>query len=268
MSDPMSALELDAEAARRTIVESVRSKLEDAGLSRAVIGLSGGIDSSLTCFLTVEALGRENVLGLLLPYRTSQPDSESDARTVIDALSITSREVDITPMVDPLFDLFPQMSRQRRGNIMSRERMIILYDQSEDFGGLVIGTSNRTEFLLGYFTLYGDAAAAIRPLGNLYKAQVRQLSHAVGVPARIIEKAPSADLWADQTDEGELGFSYNEADQVLFLLTEKGLSEQEIVAAGFDSDVVHLIVGQMCKTAFKREPIPMADVHHCYLSEL
>ena len=161
MPDPMSALELDVEAARRTIVESIRLKLREAGLSRAVIGLSGGVDSSLACFLTVEALGRENVLGLLLPYRTSQPESESDARAVIDALSIASSKVDITPMVEPLFDLFPQMSRQRRGNIMSRERMIVLYDRSEDYGGLVIGTSNRTEFLLGYFTLYGDAAAAI-----------------------------------------------------------------------------------------------------------
>ena len=268
MTESIRELALDAEAACSTIVDFIRSQLKAAGFSRAVLGLSGGIDSSLACFLTVEALGRENVLGLLLPYRTSQPESEADARTVIDTLDIASRKIDITPMVEPLTNLFPDMSIRRRGNIMSRERMIILYDQSEEFGGLVIGTSNKTESLLGYFTLHGDAAAAIRPLANLYKAQVRQLARAVGIPSEIIDKPPSADLWAGQTDEGELGITYTEADQVLFLLVEKGISEDEVVASGLDADLVRRVATQMWRTEFKRRPIPTASVRDCYVTKL
>jgi len=265
MPNLMSALELDTEAARGAIVEFIRAYLKDAGYSRAVIGLSGGVDSSLACYLTAEALGPENVLGLLMPYRTSNPKSEADARLVIDALGIVSRKIEITPMVEPLINLYPNMSARRRGNIMARERMIVLYDQSEEFHGLVIGTSNKTEILLGYFTLYGDAAAAIRPLGGMYKAQVRQLARAMGVPSHIVEKPPSADLWAGQTDEDELGFTYEEADQVLFLLSEKGYSEPQIVASGLDADVVRRVIRQMHRTEFKRRPIPVADIRHCYL---
>src|SRR5690606_26315303 len=211
-------LTINTDLARQILTGFIHSEITRVGLSRAVIGLSGGLDSALSCFLAVEALGPENVLAVRMPYRTSSPQSLEHAQLVIDQLGVQSITVDITPMVEPLFERFPDVSPHRRGNVMARERMIILYDQSEAFGGLVVGTGNKTEILLGYTTLYGDSASALNPLGDLYKTQVRQLARAVGVPEVIIEKAPSADLIIGQTDEGDLGYTYAEVDKLLYLL--------------------------------------------------
>ena len=255
-------LTINTDLMRRTIVQFVRDQITQAGYARALLGLSGGIDSALTCYLAVEALGAENVLALLMPYRTSSPESEADARLIIETLGIPHRQIPITPMVEPFLALDPQMDARRLGNIMARLRMIILYDQSVAFKGLVLGTSNKAEILLGYFTVYGDSAAAIRPLAHLYKCQVRQLAQAVGVPERIIAKAPSADLWADQTDEGELGFLYDEADQVLYLHVDRGLDEAAIVRRGFAPDLVRRVLQRMRATAFKRrEPAALEMAH-------
>jgi NAD+ synthase len=221
-----------------------------------LLGLSGGIDSALVASLSVQALGPENVLGLIMPYRTSNPESEAHARLVIDGLGIPWERVEITAMVESLVSRFPDMSASRKGNIMARTRMMVLYDQSVSFRGLMVGTSNRTETLLGYFTLCGDGAAALKPIAHLFKCQVRALSRFLKVPQVIVDKAPSADLWAGQTDEGELGFSYDEADQVLYLHTEQGLTEQEIVEVGLDVRVVRAILSRMGATAFKRRPPP------------
>ncbi len=249
-------LALDTDRARNTIVHFIRDEITKAGYHRALLGLSGGVDSSLACYLAVEALGVENVLGLLMPYRTSNPSSEADARLVIRVLGIPCRKIPITPMVDAFFELWPGMNARRQGNVMARMRMTVLYDQSEEFGGLVLGTSNKTEILLGYFTLYGDSAAALRPLASLYKCQVRQLARAVGVPAHIIVKPPSADLWADQTDEGELGFTYDEADQVLHLAVDRSYEPEDIVRVGFAPDLVNRILRRIQMTQFKRSAPP------------
>jgi NAD+ synthase len=176
-------------------------------------------------------------------------------------LGIPSARFDITDMVKPLFQRYPHMDKTRRGNAMARCRMLILYDQTEEFGGLVLGTTNRTEWLLGYFTIYGDGAAAIEPMAHLYKCQVRALAAYVGIPDHIIEKAPSADLWAGQTDEEELGFAYDAADQILYLLTEQALEAEEVAARGFDSDVVDAVKRHMESTAFKRSlPLMLGTV--------
>lgn len=260
MPDISERLRIDTDGVRGLIVDFIRQQMGKAGFQRAVIGLSGGVDSATSCFLTVEALGAENVLALRMPYRTSGPDTLTDAQAVIDLLGIPSDTVDITPMVEPLFQHFPDMDAVRRGNVMARVRMIVLYDQSAAWNGLVIGTGNRTEALLGYTTLYGDAACAFNPIGDLYKTQLRQLAAALGVPRQIIEKPPSADLWPGQTDEGELGFTYAAVDQVLYLLFDEGASPEEVVAAGFERAFVERVLEIVRRTEFKRRLPPVARI--------
>jgi NAD+ synthase len=245
-------MQLDAERETNRIVHFMREQLAQAGCSRLVLGLSGGIDSALVATLGVRAVGTENVRAMLLPYATSNPQSEADGRRVSAQLGISYVRFEITPMVDALLAAFPDVDVRRKGNIMARCRMIALFDQSAAFGGLVAGTSNRTETLLGYFTMHGDGAAALKPIAHLYKCQVRQLSRHVGVPDEIILKAPSADLWEGQTDEGELGFSYDEADQILYLLTEAKLTAAQAAARGFPLATVEAIQRRWQSTEFKR----------------
>jgi NAD+ synthase len=253
-------LAINTDLARTILTGFIRSEINRSGFSKAVVGLSGGVDSSLSCYLSVEALGAENVLGVRMPYKTSSPESMEHAQLVIDALGIPSLTVEITDMVQPLFDRFPDASQMRRGNVMARERMIILYDQSEAFHGLVVGTGNKTEILLGYTTLYGDSANALNPIGDLYKTQVRQLSRAVGVPQVIIQKAPSADLWKGQTDEGELGFTYAEVDKLLYLLVDQRYSPADCVEAGFPENFVRAVVERIRRNHFKRVLPPIAKL--------
>lgn len=256
MEDPWhdidAALELDVELVRRHLTAWLRDQLQRAGFGRAVIGLSGGIDSSLSCFLTAEAIGAENVLALWIPYRTSNPVHFADARQVAEMLGVTLKTVEITPMVDPYLEQFPDMPARRRGNVMARARMIVLYDHSEIWQGLVVGSSNKTEWWLGYGTLYGDMACALNPLGDLYKTQVRQLARAMGVPAQIIAKPPTADLWPGQTDEGELGFTYADMDRALYLLIDCGLSTEEAVQRGLPPALVQGMWQRVQATEFKR----------------
>ncbi len=248
----LAILQINADLARKIIVEFIRQEVTRVGLTKGVIGLSGGIDSSLVACLAVEALGRENVCGILMPYRTSNPESRADAEELARQLGIATRVIDITPMVEPYLLEHVGDNDRRRGNVMARMRMIVLYDQSEAFGGLVIGTSNKTEALLGYTTLFGDNAAAVQPIADLYKAQVRQLARAVGVPERIVDKAPSADLWQGQTDEGELGFTYDQADAVLYYLVDERRRVEDVIALGFDPRVVRRIVDLIERNHFKR----------------
>jgi NAD+ synthase len=229
-------------------------------MSRAVIGLSGGIDSALSCALAVEALGAENVLTVRMPYKASSQDSLDHAQLLIDQLGNQSKTIEITDMVEPLFKLDPNISRMRMGNIMARERMIILYDQSEVFKGLVIGTSNKTEILLGYSTMYGDSASAMNPIGDLYKTQVRQLSRAMDIPSPVIDKAPSADLWKGQTDEDELGFMYKDVDKLLYLLIDQRYSPQEAIDEGFGEEFVNAVTTRIRRNQFKRMMPPIAKI--------
>ncbi len=195
-----------------------------------------------------------------MPYKTSSADSLEHAQLIIDALGIQSLTIPITEMVDPLFEHFPDASSVRRGNAMARARMIVLYDQSEAFHGLVVGTGNKTEILLGYTTLYGDSANALNPIGDLYKTQVRQLSRALDVPDIIVQKPPTADLWIGQTDEGELGFTYAEVDQLLFLLIDQRYSPEDCVEAGFNEKFVQAVVERVRRNHFKRILPPIAKV--------
>jgi NAD+ synthase len=253
-------LAIDTDVARRVIAEFIRSQLRQAGFERCVLGLSGGIDSALVACLVAEAIGADNLLGVLMPYRTSSPASRTDALAVVDALGCRSELVEITAMVDPLFGGEPDASGVRRGNAMARARMIVLYDRSVTFGGLVVGTGNKTESLIGYTTLFGDSASAFNPIGDLYKSQVRQLALAMGVPTPILLKAPSADLWPDQTDEAEGGFAYDELDRILYWRIDRRRSVDELVAMGFERATVGRIDGLVARSEFKRQMPPVAKL--------
>ena len=254
------SLSINTDLARDILTGFIRSEITRVGLSHAVIALSGGLDSALSCVLATEALGAENVLAVRMTYKASSRDSLDHAQLLIDQLGVQSKTIEITDMVEPLFKLDPQISKIRMGNIMARERMILLYDQSEVFKGLVIGTSNKTEILLGYSTIYGDSASAINPIGDLYKAQVRQLARAMNIPAPIIDKTPSADLWEGQTDEGELGFTYEEVDKLLYLLVDQRYSPQEAIEAGFNEKFVNTVTARIRRYQFKRMQPPIAKI--------
>jgi NAD+ synthase len=253
-------LSINTDTVRQILVGFIHSEITRVGFSRVVVNLSGGLDSSLSCYLAAEAMGAENVLALCLPYKSSTPDSLEHARLVIELLGVQSLTIPITGMVDALVDQFPEMNQIRKGNIMARARMIALYDQSEQFHGLAVGTGNKTEILLGYTTLFGDSACAINPLGDLYKTQIRQLARAMEIPSVIIDKPPSADLWLGQTDEGELGFTYEEVDQLLYLLVDQRYKPEDCVETGFSESFVRTVMERVRRNHFKRVLPPVAKL--------
>lgn len=260
MTKPESSLEINPDLARKILTGFIRSETTRTGYPRAVVGLSGGVDSALACMLAAEALGAQNVLAVRMPYSSSTPDSLEHAGLVIEQTGVQERTVSISAAVDALLAEIPPQERIRRGNVMARTRMTVLYDQSAGFGGLVIGTGNKTEILLGYTTQFGDAACAINPLGDLYKTQLRQLAGAMGVPQVILDKAPSADLWVGQTDEGELGFTYEQVDRLLYLLVDRRRSAEACVKAGFERRFVERVVELIRKNHFKRVMPPIAKL--------
>lgn len=248
----MDKLAIDHEFVTRRIVEFMKREVRNNGFEKVILGLSGGIDSSLVAYLAVKAFGRKNVHGVIMPYKTSNPQSEQDALLIADSLKISCEKVEITDMVDPYFAKYPSITPLRKGNRMARERMCILYDLSARDKSLVIGTGNKTEMYLGYSTQHGDAACALLPIADLYKTQVWSLSEHLGVPKEIIDKKPSADLWIGQTDEEELGFSYNDADNILYELLDKKKGRTQIIEMGFDSDVIDSIIEKIKNSEFKR----------------
>ncbi|OGF98708.1 MAG: NAD(+) synthetase [Candidatus Glassbacteria bacterium RIFCSPLOWO2_12_FULL_58_11] len=246
-------LAINCEQVVKVLSGFIRTEVLKTGFGKVVLGLSGGIDSSLSAALAVRALGPANVIGVMMPYETSNPDSLADAELMTRSLGIAHRVLEITAMVKPFFEQNPEIDSVRRGNIMARMRMIVLYDVSAAEKALVLGTSNKTEYLLGYSTLWGDSACALNPLGDLYKTQVRALASYLELPERIIKKKPSADLWIGQTDEDELGFTYDQADAVLELLVDKRLSVHQAVESGFPADLVNHIMKVVRQTQYKRQ---------------
>lgn len=263
-------LAIDVDLARRVMVGFIRNQLRQAGFGRALLGLSGGIDSALVAFLTVEAIGAENVLCVLMPYRTSSAASVEDAQKVVAKLGCASEIVEISAMVDGYFgrdgaagaggEAALEASALRRGNFMARQRMTVLYDRSVTWRGLVVGTGNKTESLIGYTTLFGDSACAFNPIGDLYKSQVRQTAAFIGVPEAIIRKAPSADLWPGQTDEAEAGIDYPQLDRLLFWLVDKRRSDDELLGLGFPAETIARVKRMVAVSEFKRQMPPVAKL--------
>jgi NAD+ synthase len=228
------------------------NEIRKFGFSSVVLGLSGGIDSAVVCELAVRALGADNVLALMMPYASSSPESLEHAELMIQRLGIRAEEVSITPVVDAFFSSVPKTELLRRGNIMARTRMVFLYDVSARDGRLVAGTSNKTELLLGYGTMFGDMASAVNPLGDLYKTQVRGLARHLGIPEPLIDKAPSADLWEGQSDEADLGFSYESVDLLLFMMLEKRMDKEAILAEGVEELFYDRVRKMVVRNQYKR----------------
>ncbi len=237
---------------RKILSLFIANEVRKVGVERVIVGLSGGVDSAVSAMLAAEALGPKNVLAIKMPYRASSAESLSHADLVIERSGINSMTVEITNQIDAYFALFSDANNMRRGNKMARERMTILYDHSARWSGLVLGTSNKTELLLGYGTLHGDMASALNPIGDLYKTQVWALATEIGVPSEIVHKQPSADLWAGQTDEQELGFEYRDVDQLLYLMVDRRYSRAELLAHGFAEPFVQRVTDLVRNSQFKR----------------
>ncbi len=253
-------MKINAAFVENILIRFLREELSKFGYANGILGLSGGIDSTVVTYLSSRALGPDHVIGLIMPYGATFGQDSDDARSVAATLGIRTHLIDIAPSVDAYYERYPTDSRILKGNKMARERMSILYDHSEREQALIIGTSNKTELLLGYGTLHGDMACALNPLGDLYKTQVRHLGRHLGVPDRILNKAPSAGLWEGQTDEQELGLSYEEIDRILYLLIDQRLPRNEVIDSGFEEPEVDRIIRMIKGSQFKRCMPPIAKI--------
>jgi NAD+ synthase len=251
-------LTIDVDLVRPVLERFIRRKVENAGLKGVVLGISGGVDSAAAAGLAAAALGAENVTGLWLPYHDAS--DRDDVQAVVERFGIKSEEISIAPMADAYLAQAGEVDDVRRGNVCARARMIVLFDRSKEANAMVMGTGNKTELLLGYFTLFGDAACSIAPLADLYKGQVYLLAEALGVPDRIIQKTPSAGLWPGQTDEGEMGISYFQVDRYLYYLVEKGERPAKLLERGFDADFQRHVIGLINRNLFKRKVPVIASV--------
>jgi len=247
---------------KNKIIEFIKTYFKDAGFSKGIIGLSGGVDSSLVAFLAVEALGKENVIGVFMPYKTSSKDSFDDGKLIAETLGIKYIIREITPIVDVYFDNYdPNADRLRKGNMKARARMCTLYDLAAKEHALVLGTSNKTELYLGYITQFGDAACALEPLGCFYKTEVWKLAKMMEVPENIIKKIPTADLWEGQTDEKEIGISYTDADEIIFTLYEEKASIEELLSQGFTQEKIQHIISIVNTNRFKQSVPPNPETY-------
>lgn len=254
------SLRLNMQIVEDLLVRFVRDETRNTGFNRVVVGLSGGVDSAVAAALATRALGEENTVGIVMPYGGKSQASVGDAGTVAKALGIRSVIVDIAPMVDAYCATHGVEDHVRKGNIMARSRMIVLYDMSVRENALVLGTSNKSELLVGYGTIHGDLASAINPIGDLYKTQVWALARHLKIPGAILSKPPSADLWDGQTDEGELGIRYKDLDLILYEMVDQRRSDEDLTGMGFDTTMVGKIRGLIRKNQFKRRPPVIAKV--------
>jgi len=245
-------LHLDYTMVEEILLSFIRNELRKFGFSSAVLGLSGGIDSAVVCELASRALGPENVLAVLMPYRTSSAESISHAELMVQKTGVRSERYEISGVVDAFFREAGEADNLRRGNIMARSRMLYLYDLSARDGSLVIGTSNKTELLLGYGTLFGDMASAVNPIGDLYKTQLWGLARHLGIPSELVDKAPSADLWEGQSDEADLGFSYADVDMLLYMMLELRMEKASVVASGVDGAFYDRVRKMVVRNQYKR----------------
>jgi NAD+ synthase len=246
-------LSINEERTVERITEWMQKVFKKAGFSRAVLGLSGGVDSAVVAFLAVKALGKENLICVKMPYKTSVKSSVDDADRILDMLDVRAKTVDISPAVDAFSASLNNVSPARRGNIMARARMTVLFDTSAELEALVLGTSNKTERLLGYGTLHGDLASIVNPLGDLYKTQVWAIAKYLGVPEEVINKAPSADLIEGQTDEKDFGFTYRQADDVLDAIVDEKRSMLDTVNLGYTMDHIQEVLDRMERNKYKGE---------------
>jgi NAD+ synthase len=254
------SLKINAAFVAKVLENFIRDELAKSGFKKGVIGLSGGLDSTVCAYLAARALRPRNVLGLIMPYGESFSAEVRDAERVGRALGIRTRRINIAPQVDAYFASFPTRSRILRGNKMARERMSILYDHSAREKALILGTSNKTELLIGYGTIHGDMACGINPMGDLYKTQVRDLARHLGVPSFILKKPPTAGLWSGQTDEQEIGLTYPQIDEILEAVVEFRKSPGELLKAGFPREAVGRVTGMIRNSEFKRKLPPIAKL--------
>jgi NAD+ synthase len=255
-------LNINPQAVSDLLIHFLYEEIHKVGLARAVLGLSGGVDSSVVAVLAAQALGAENVTGLIMPYRLSNPESRAHAELLAQKIGINTEVRDISPMVDAFFKDEPDASPLRRGNKMARERMCLLYDYSAKHHALVVGTSNKTELLLGYGTIFGDLASAINPIGDLYKTQIWQLARYLKVPDVIINKPPSADLWVGQTDEQELGYTYHEIDRLMYYMVDLLYSNEMLLDLGYSQKTIDDIGRRIQRNQFKRRPPVIAKISY------
>ncbi len=255
-------LNINPQAVSDLLIHFLYEEIHKVGLARAVLGLSGGVDSSVVAVLAAQALGAENVTGLIMPYRLSNPESRAHAELLAQKIGINTEVRDISPMVDAFFKDEPDASPLRRGNKMARERMCLLYDYSAKHHALVVGTSNKTELLLGYGTIFGDLASAINPIGDLYKTQIWQLARYLKVPDVIINKPPSADLWVGQTDEQELGYTYHEIDRLMYYMVDLRYSNEMLLDLGYSQRTIDDIGRRIQRNQFKRRPPVIAKISY------
>ncbi len=253
-------LKINPESVSKILERFLKQEMAKIGINSAVLGLSGGVDSAVVAALLSRAIGPENVHAILMPFRESNPDSQLHAELVAGQLSIHRHMRDISPMVDAFFKDDPNADVVRKGNKMARERMCVLYDYSARFSALVIGTSNKTELLLGYGTVFGDMASAINPIGDLYKTHIWQLAEYLNIPEEIVKKAPSADLWVGQTDEEELGYTYQEIDQLLYYLVDLRYPDEILQELGYKLQTIRDIKDRIQKNQFKRRPPVIAKL--------
>lgn len=238
----------------------IQEELNKIGVSKAVVGLSGGVDSAVVACMAQRALGSKNVHALIMPYKTSNPESRGHAELLSNKISISFDVIDISSAVDAFFEIRQDADSLRRGNKMARERMCHLYDYSSATGALVLGTSNKTELLLGYGTIFGDLASAVNPIGDLYKSQIWDLARFLDVPKEIIEKEPSADLWQGQTDQQELGYTYQEIDRLMYYIVDERYPDEFIRENGFKQKTIDDIKRRIQKNQFKRRPPVIAKL--------
>ncbi|MCD8554053.1 NAD+ synthase [Seleniivibrio sp.] len=253
-------MKLDLDLTVDILTNFIKDETEKIGLKNVVLGLSGGIDSALSAALAAKALGGNRVYAYCMPYKLSSDESLKDAMKVAETFRLNFDVIEITPMTDPYFEMMPDIDKLRMGNVMARQRMICLFDMSAKVAGLVLGTSNKTELLLGYGTWYGDLASALNPIGDLYKTQVWELSEYLGIPQSVVDKAPTADLWVGQTDEQELGFTYRQADDLLYAMVDERRRTPELIEMGFDEELVKKVAEKVRRNQFKRNTTVIAKV--------